>query len=186
VVNQQMVQPLLDDRTVEDVVGTPITLTEYNLGFNYPSGVEGFMLIEPPVATTSQSLKKAYLMFEYSQYITYQNADESRQTPPAVSVFVFELPKAIEAESGSRSERLLQWVNENPQYTSYNKKVTEVTEVEIDGLTALKYSTSGLYNQDFHIVSYSGNAYIFAGQYTDANDANVTMYSDLISSITFY
>jgi len=186
VANQQVVQPLLDDRMIEDVVGASIVVEEYDFAFKYPSGVEGFALIEPPVATTSQSLKKAYLMFEYSRYIKYQSAEAGSQTPPAVSVFVFALPEKTAAETGSRSERLLQWINENPQYTSFNKKVGETTEVEIDGASAIKYSTAGFFNQDFHIVSYSGNAYVFANQYEDVDDTNVAMYNDLINSVTFY
>ena len=125
-------------------------------------------------------------MFEYSRYIKYQSAEAGSQTPPAVSVFVFALPEKTVAETGSRSERLTQWINENPQYTSFNKKVGEITEVEIDGASAIKYTTAGFYNQDFHIVSYSGNAYIFASQYEAIDDANVAMYNDLINSVSFY
>jgi hypothetical protein len=186
VANEQVVLPMLDDRMVEDVVGAPIVVDEYDFAFKYPSGVEGFALVEPPVATTSQSLKKAYLMFEYSQYIEYQSTEEGEQTPPAVSVFVFVLPEKTETDTRSRFQRLMQWVNENPQYTSFNKKVGEMTEVEIDGASAIKYSTEGFYNQDFHIVGYSGNAYIFAGQYENPDDANVMMYNNLINSVTFY
>jgi hypothetical protein len=186
IANEQLVQPILDDRMVEDVVGAPIVVEEYDFAFKYPSGVEGFALIEPPVATTSQSLKKAYLMFEYSQYLQYQNSELDGQTPPAVSVFVFALPEKSETGTSSRSERLLEWINENPQYTSFNKKVGETSEVEIDGASAMKYSTAGFYQQDFHIVSYSGNAYIFASQYENPDDANVAMYTNLINSVTFY
>ena len=57
--------------------------------------------------------------------------------------------------------------------------------VEIDGVSAVKYSTEGIYNQDFHIASYSGNVYVFAGQYENPEDKNVQMYQNLISSITF-
>jgi hypothetical protein len=186
VANEQVVRPMLDDKMVEDVVGAPILVDEYDFAFKYPSGVEGFALVEPPVASTSLSLKKAYLMFEYSQYLEYQNSEQVGQTPPAVSVFVFALPEKSETGTSSRSERLLQWVNENPQYTSFNKKVGETTEVEVDGVTAMKYTTEGFYTQDFHIMSYSGNAYIFASQYENSDDANVAMYTNLINSITFY
>ena len=186
VVNQQVVQPMLDNRMIEDVVVFPMVVEEYDFAFEYPSGVAGFALIEPPVATTSQSLKKAYLLFEYSQYLTYQNAEQDRQPPPAVSVFVFALPEKAETETRSRAERLMQWVNENPQYTSFNKKVGEMTEVDLDGVTAIKYSTEGFYQQEFHIASHSGNVYVFAGQYVNPDDANVTMYANLIHSLTFY
>jgi len=186
VVNKEVVQPILDDRIEEVVIGTQMVNKEYKFAFKYPSGTEGYALIEPPVATTSQSLKKAYVMFEYGQYLKYQNAEENEQTPPSVSVFVFALPEEDETASSSRSERLLQWVNENPQYTSFNNKVGEVTEVDLDGVSTIKYTTQGLYSQDFHISSYSGNAYIFASQYENQEDSNVTMYNNLINSVTFY
>jgi hypothetical protein len=186
VINQQVVQPLLDDRMIEGVVGASIVVGEYDFAFEYLSGVEGFALVEPLVATTSQSLKKAYLMFEYSRHMKYQSAEAGSQIPPAVSVFVFSLPEKTAEETGSRSERLLQWINENPQYTSFDKKVGEMTEVKIDGVSAIKYSTAGFYNQDFYIVSYSGNAYVFANQYEDVDDTNVAMFNDLINSVTFY
>jgi hypothetical protein len=188
VLNQLVVQPLLTGKTIETVLETPVVVGEYDVAFTYPSGVEGFKLIEPPIETTSQSLRKAYLLFEYSRFFNYQNTQAGSQTPPAVSVFVFALPEKTAADTGSRFERLLQWIDENPQYTSFNKKVGEITEVKIDGVVALKYSTVGLYSQDFHIVSYSGNAYIFASQYeAEATaDVNRIMYNDLIASVTFY
>lgn len=186
IANEQIVQPIRDNKMVEDVVGAPIVAQEYDFGFKYPSGVDGYAMIEPPVATSSVSLKKAYLMFEYDQYVEYQNSTETLQTPPTVSVFIFDLPEKAEIETGSRSERLMQWVNENPQYTSYNRMVGEVSEVEIDGVPALKYSTEGIYTQDFHILSYSGNAYILAAQYEGADDPNLAMYENLVNSVTFY
>jgi hypothetical protein len=186
IANEQVVQPMLDSRTVEEVVGVPIVAQEYDFGFKYPSGVEGYAMIEPPVATSSVSLKKAYLMFEYGQYVEYQNSTGTLQTPPTVSVFIFDLPDKAETATGSRSERLMQWVNENPQYTSFNRMVGDMTEVEIDGVPALKYSTEGIYKQDFHILSYSGNAYILAAQYEGEDDPNLSMYENLINSVTFY
>jgi hypothetical protein len=183
IVNEQVVQPMLDDRTIEDVVSYQIESPEYNFSFKYPSGLEGYTLIEPPVATGSKSLKKAYLMFQYAQYIEYQN--DQTQTPPAVSAFVFELPAKIEGDVSTRSERLLQWLNENPQYTSYDRRVSEIEDIEIDGVPAIKYSTEGIYFQDFHIASYSGNIYVFAGQYESAEDKNVETYNNLISSVNF-
>jgi hypothetical protein len=183
IVNKQVVQPMLDDRTVADVVGYQIESPEFNLAFRYPSGLEGYTLIEPPVATTSISLKKAYLMFQYDEYIEYQN--NQTQTPPAVSVFVFKLPDKSDTDVSSRSERLLQWLSENPQYTSYDRRVAEIEDVELDGVAAIKYSTEGIYTQDFHIASYSGNIYVFAGQYENAEDKNIETYANLISSVTF-
>ena len=183
IANEQVVQPILNDRTVDDVVGYQIESPEYDFAFKYPSGLEGYTLIESPIATTSESLKKAYLMFQYDEYIEYQN--NQTQTPPAVSVFVFALPDKAETATSSRSERLLQWMNENPQYTSYDRRNGEPEEVEIDGVSALKYSTEGIYGQDFHIASYSGNVYVFAGQYENTEDENIAMYTNLISSITF-
>lgn len=185
VVKQEVIQPILDDRTVETVVGTQIVAKDYNFDFKYPSGVEGYALIEPPVATTSQSLKKAYLMFEYGQYLQYQNAQENEQTPPTVSVFVFALPEEVEDSTISRDEELLQWMVENPQYTSFNRKVGELGEKNVDGVFAYTYSTEGLYKQDFHIMSYLGNVYVFAAQYESDTDGNIEMYKNLINSITF-
>lgn len=186
VLTQQLVRPMLNDRMVEVVVEMPIVVEEYKFGFTYPSGIEGFALVEPPVATTSQSLRKAYLLFENSQYREYQTAQGSMQTPPAVSVFVFTLPEKSPTDTASRSERLMKWIENNPQYASFHKKVGDVTEVDMDGLTAIKYSTEGIYHQDFHIVSYSGYAYVFAGQYENTEDEHVAMYTKLIDSVTFY
>lgn len=186
VIMDQVVQPLLDSRTVETVVSAQIKVPEYDFAFSYPSGVAGYVLVEPPVATTSESLKKAYLMFEYGQYLDYRSAEANAQTPPAVSVFVFALPGKAEGSTLGRSERLMQWIEENPQYTSFNRRNSEVEEVEVDGVSAVSYSTEGIYFQDFTIASYSGNAYIFAGQYEVAGDSNVLMFTDLINSVTFY
>jgi hypothetical protein len=35
IANEQVVQPMLDSRTVEEVVGVPIVAQEYDFGFKY-------------------------------------------------------------------------------------------------------------------------------------------------------
>ena len=120
--------------------------------------------------------------------VEYQNSVQSetpQQAPASVSVFVFDLPPAPIGESLSRQERLMRWLEDNPQYSNYTLLESELAEGEIDGVRTVQYQTAGLYMQDVRVAVYQGRIFLLTGQSTSPDDPLRTMYTNFIDSIRF-
>ncbi|MCA9356791.1 hypothetical protein H6784_04800 [Candidatus Nomurabacteria bacterium] len=181
----QLIKPKLDNRTVTTVVSTTITQPELDFEFTYPSGEEGYSLIEPPVTTSSGSeLKKIYLMMPTENYIGYQGKEDSEDAPPTTSVFVFE-DQSEEGDSG-RVTLLQNWANSHAGLTAFDQISTEAEVIELDGAKALHYQVEGTYKKDVYLVSHQGNVYLFVGQYKEAGDALQTEFTKVVNSVLFY
>ena len=184
----KVIEPRLDARTVTAVVPMEIDNQVLEFGFTYPSGEEGYALIEPMIATTTiDGLKKAYILMETKEYIAFQNPVEGTKTPPSVSIFVLEMPTlSEEIESLGRMERLRAWAELYPQYSSIESLNGEVEEVVLDGNRVFRYQTEGeTYRQEIYLANHQGNVYVFTGQFSEESDAIRTMYTELISSVLF-
>lgn len=182
----QIVKPELDNRTITAVVPTEIVNEELGVGFVYPSGEQGFALIEPPVpAGVADGLQKVYLIMSTEDYIEYQQIDAT-DTPPSVSVFVFSMPEALPGSEGAdRLAKLEIWAEVYSKYSSYGLRTAEPEVVEMDGVKVLRYATDGAYKQHVYLAFYKGNVYMFTGQYKLESDRIHEMFTDLIASVTF-
>ncbi len=186
----KVVKPQLDNRTVTAVVPTTIENEEMAFAFTYPSGEEGYTLIEPQVSTSSDSIiKEVYLLLDTKEYISFQGEEVDGEAPATVSIFVTTLPKEVEtegAEEVSRVDRLRKWAEQNAPLSSYNLKTSEPEQIELDGIATLKYKTDGLYKQEVYLSTYKGNVYVFTGQYNEETDAIRIMFTNLMNSVMFY
>lgn len=181
----QLVKSELDNRTVTTVVPTTITQPEFDFEFTYPSGEEGYSLIEPPVTTSAESeLKKIYLIMPTENYIGYQSKEDSEDAPPTTSIFVFE-DQSEESDLG-RVTRLQNWANSHAGLTSFDQLATEAEVVELDGAKALHYQIDGKYKKDIYLASHQGRVYLFAGQYEETGDALQTEFTKIVNSVLFY
>lgn len=184
-VYSQFIKPQLDNRTITAVVPTVIAQPDLDFEFSYPSGEAGLSLIEPPIATTSESmLRKVFIMMQTEDYIDYQGKEGAEDAPPTISVLVFD-NQADEGEGG-RVTRLQNWAQTNSVLTGFDQLSAETEVVEIDGAKALHYQSVGEYKKDIYLISHSGNVYLFVGQYQEEGDYLQTTFKDLIGSILFY
>jgi hypothetical protein len=184
---QQLIRPQLDNRTVTTVAPMKITNEVLGVEFTYPSGENGYSLIEPPIPEgNSDGLQKVYLIMGTQAYIEHQSLVDT-ETPPSVSVFVFTMPESLPGSEGvDRSAKLLIWAETYARYSSYALRTTEPETVEVDGVRAIRYQTDGLYNQSVYLMSYQGKVYMFTGQYDSVEDEIYQMFNELIASVTFY
>ncbi|MEY3784391.1 MAG: hypothetical protein RLZZ230_713 [Candidatus Parcubacteria bacterium] len=187
-VYSKVINPYLDSRTVTAVVPTTIENTDMDFAFTYPSGEEGYTVIEPPIATTStDGIKKIYLILNTAEYITFQTADAGGEAPPLISIFVIDLPEvADDIEAPDKITVLRTWAEQNPQLSSYSFRTSEPEEIEIDGVKALRYRTDGSYKQEVYLASHKGRVYVLTGQYQDEPDSIRAIFTNLIASLTFY
>lgn len=186
VLYQQIIRPQLEARTISVVVPTIIKNDESFFEFTYPSGEDGFALIEPPLPPeTSDGLNKVYLMMENQAYIDFQNTKDT-ETPPSVSVFVFRMPDDLEVSEGSAEAQLEAWAKKYGRYTSYDLKTSDLEAITVDSIDGFHYFADGLYRQETYLLSYRGNVYMFTGQYDQDSDATRVMFTNLIDSVIFY
>ncbi|MCA9362196.1 hypothetical protein KC906_02380 [Candidatus Kaiserbacteria bacterium] len=181
----QVIKPQLDGRMVTAVVPMVIENDGLSYGFTYPSGEQGYTLIEPPLPESpTDGLQQVFIIMDTQDYIKYQAPGNGAAAPAAVSVFVVELPEL--PEGVDRLAHLTTWAEANPQFSSYSRRTTEPESLTLDGVKAVRYHTDGAFRQTVHLATYQGNAYVFVGQYEDDTDAIRAMYDELITSVTFY
>ncbi len=175
----------LSDRTESVVVYETASNEAVSLAFSYPSGEAGYSLIEPPV---EGELIDAWIMMGTPDYIKYQQADAT-DAPASMNVFVFKLPDEVEeaesVERAGRITRLQNWANEKKNITYIDRAYGTPEIVEIDGVKALKYDTTGLFEQSIYLASYQSNVYMFVGQYDRPTDNIKKDFEDLMASVRF-
>lgn len=182
VVYLAVVKPMLDNRTESVVVYQLAQNEQLEIQFSYPSGEDGYSMIEPPVEAP---MLDAWILMSTPEYISFQGG-ESTETPASMSVFVFSLPDdTSEGEQVGRITRLQNWAQSNSGITAYDRIYGTPDVVEIDGVKALEYTTDGLYQQTVYLASYRSRVYMFVGQYDRPTDAIKSDFETLIQSVHF-
>ena len=175
----------LENKTQSVVVYETASNSELSIAFTYPSGDAGYSIVEPPV---EGNLQDAWIMMDAQAYIDYQNAEAS-DAPASMSVFVFKLPDeasvAENEERAGRITRLQNWATENKNITYIDRAYGTPEIVEIDGVKALKYDTTGLFEQSIYLASYQSNVYMFVGQYDRPTDDIKQDFEVLMASVKF-
>lgn len=172
----------------EEVVIETIRRPDLNFSFQYPSGQNGYSLIESPVAVNAP-LRQGFVIMDTDDYVAWQNIEGATEAPPSLSLFVFQAPVNETADASAAEEnritRLQNWATENQGLTSINLATTPPETVEIDGLKALHYFADGLYPQEIYLASYKGFIYMFVGQFDGEEDSRKQAFTDLMSTVTF-
>lgn len=201
-----VVKPALDDKTVSVVTPALITRPDLAFEFSFPSGEQGYSLIEqagevPEVSeeseivistttaasSTSQDavMRHMFLMMDTETYTVYQAEGATGAVPPAISIIVFD--NSGDQSEGDRMTRLKNWALQNSALTAYSQVAGEPENLELDGVNAIRYqATTGDYRTTFTLASYQGNIYVFAGQFTDDSDDIKATYNALLESVRFY
>ncbi len=174
----------LSKQTNSVVVDQTVHNSELSLSFTYSSGEDGYSLVEPPV---EGNLIDAWIIMPTADYVSYQQA-ENTDAPASMSVFVFKLPDESVADTEERTgriTRLQNWANENKTITLIDRAYGTPEVVELDGVKALQYDTTGLFEQSIYLASYQGNVYMFVGQYNRPTDEIKVDFEKLMTSVRF-
>ena len=129
----------------------------------------------------------------------------STESAPVISAFVFTETEALfdesEVASGlvstttesedspvldeTKEEKIRSWLRANNHLTNYESARDESTQ-NLDGVTALRYKTSGsTYQQIVYAVIFRNRHYVFMGQFESANDLYEQQFEAFIDSIYF-
>ncbi|MBY0309753.1 hypothetical protein K2Q16_01255 [Patescibacteria group bacterium] len=178
------------DQAVVAVAIEKIDRPDLGFSFTYPSGEEAFSMIQS-MATSTGSMLQAYVMMPTEEYFALEESKDARETPAAMSVFVFTDDQATTTTTGTttvrldRSERLVNWATANDSFTSFTRPLSPPEQTEIDGVDALHYRADGLYPQDIYLVSYKNRIYMFVTQFNAETDLTYTTFQELIASVSF-
>jgi hypothetical protein len=159
---------------------------DISLEFVYGGGDTGFTLSQS--AAPDGNLLKAYVLTSTKDYKEFQENKDDRETPPAISAFVYQLEDEVAASTSERVERITRlqnWAMDNDALTSISKAKNTPDIVELDGLKALHYQADGLYQQDVYLASYKNRVYMFVGQYDSEKDITYIGFQDFIQKISF-
>ncbi len=186
--------PQADNRTVVTNAIETIANKDLNFSFSYESGETALSSMETLPEQFGGTLLKMYVLMESKELDAFNQAKEkgeTRETPPAISVLVFERATSTEssatttASSSSSMEKVKQWAVDNSQFTNINLVQGEIEEIEMDGATAIHYRTDGLYKQDVYVARYGKKMYLFVGQSMNEGDYMQSAFQKVIESVLF-
>lgn len=180
--------PKADERMVVTNVTERITNNDLKFSFAFSSGETALSLVDSKLGERgSNGLLYMYLLMETKSLNDYYNQPENGETPPAITVLVFEQSESDEdsVEDLSRTDKIKNWAKENSSLTSFDLAKGEIIETEIDGIQALKYQSDGLYSQEIYIVKYKDLMYLFVGQYEEEGDYLNSSFASVVESIWF-
>jgi hypothetical protein len=193
IVGVMVVRPWLQNRTVAVTTNETIERPELNIAFTFPSGEDAYTYIEPTLdknATTGGPIA-AFILMRTDAYMELQKPDFVGETPPTMSLFVFNKPveSTSTVASGTpdvdRITKLRNWTVAHDSLTSYSLAKNTPEEFDIDGVNTLHYQTDGLYLQDIYVAFNKGKYYLIVGQYDGEIDPQYTVFQELVKSIMF-
>ncbi len=179
--------PQAKDRMVVTDVVERIYNSDLKFSFAYKSGESALSSIESPLEETNdQGLLRMYVLMETKALNDYYVTSEESETPPAITVLVFERVAGDEATEDStlEIEKIKQWAENNP-LTSLALARTPVVDTLVDGIQAISYSADGLYLQDVYVVKYGDLMYLFVGQYLAEGDLLNVAFKEVMKSVLF-
>ena len=152
--------------------------------FKYTAGPDALSMFEPSV--NRAPLLGSYVLLPSQDFVAIRN-QESSDTPPTISIFVYDfsdtaLPFSI--ESLGRSEKVLAWARANQALTGLSEDI-EPQAVELDGVTGFEYQYPSTYNQTIRLHSYDNKLYMFVGQYENQGDQMQKFFDDVLESVLF-
>ncbi len=143
---------------------------EIGLTFTYRTGPEGYVLTEtsPSSPDLSNALRTIILTPATDANLPEPEAGESA---PVMTIIVYPNPDMTPSE----------WVYEldgagNPQ---------DIKDVVVGGAKAVSYKMDGLYASESIVVTYGVNAYVFSGEYIDAESQLKKDFAPLVESVRF-
>ncbi len=141
---------------------------KHGVSFSYPAQ---YVLEE----RTQGNAERAY------QTVTLVNrsdlpAPEGGEGPTAIAVEIFENPEEYDLPA---------WIRGMSHSNFKLSRDEALTEVEVSGEPALRYSWSGLYEADAVALLHGGRVYLFSGTWMTAKDGIRKDFEALLNSVSF-
>ncbi len=166
------------EKQVETPSTTFSTYANNTLGFlfSYKTGDDGYILTEPEVGDSNDSLQKILVLTDTEDALRMEAEPIPSEGPPTITVLVFD---------NSARQFPLTWALEQELYSNINLKIEEPKEVVIGGANGITYTADGLYASEIVIVAHGSRMYVFNGGYMDASAPIRKDFQAILDSVTF-
>lgn len=172
-----MRQSVLKSAKVEVIESTAVySSPELGFEFTYKNGENGYVVAEMPNDPNNKNFLKTIILMQAEDVKNITNIPEGGEGPPIMAVLVFK---------NTKKQFPLAWAQANIQFSNFNLKRGEVTEIVVGGANAIRYMSDGLYASDVVIVAHGENIYVLAGMYIDVVSALRQDFEPLVQSIKF-
>lgn len=142
------------------------------ISFEYPVGYAG---LEMSNSTSTPEIIKTVVFIEEAEYQSILNGErDGGEGPPSLVILGHSNPSGLSPDA---------WAEANAPFSSYNLKMGEVTEIEVDGERAISYESDGLYPNRNVIFAYNGRIYLLNGSYLERDSEIYRDFDRLIDSI---
>lgn len=150
---------------------------DLGLTFEYRTGASGYSLEEhSPSQGDTTLLRTLVLMSTKDKIDLERNPRPESEGPPVISISVFK---------NTEKQFPLSWAMEHTQYSTFNLKTSEESQVVVGGANAIAYSADGLYASRNVVVAHGDNVYVITGQFLDTNSDLWRDFQPLVESIRF-
>lgn len=179
---------------------------EQDIEFTYYGGWEGYTLLssEGSASAVDPLLVQAYTLVDTQAYDANGRTTEGFGTQtPIISVLIFDepaeatstastsLPQATGTTTGTSTDAepeeptLAEWAEAHSGFTAYGLREGESEEAEIDGITGIRFTSSGPFQSETYIIEHRGKYYVFLGQYSDEHPDLRTAFEKLLTDVFF-
>jgi hypothetical protein len=146
------------------------------LGFTmgYRKEPQGYV-VEELSLTQSPDVLYAFSLIDRAAWEELKQSTTPREGPPSITVYVFDNASGMPAE---------EWVGQN-MYANYMEEVAQVHDTTVGNVPAIKYHTTGLYEGEAVVVSYSGRIYLLMGSYFTREDQIARDFEEILQTVEF-
>lgn len=170
--------PELLDRAVEETATTTVTSTPTEAALAYSSDAYGISFRYPD----SYALSEREITEGIESYVIMlvdreaaANVPEFSDGPASIAISVFPAT-TTSAET---------WVRESIASNFQLSRDGTLMETRVDGVPAVSYTSDGLYATDNVVLVRDSRVYMFSVGWTSRNDAIVSDFADLLSTVRF-
>lgn len=158
----------------EEVHGTPFVSEEYGISFSIP---DGYFLYEISPPSVERELHAVILLEDTLQNRALVAGEvPGTEAPPAITLSIFQ--NNLDAYT---AESFVKGTN----FSNFKLSNGGLTTTTVDGVSALRFNATGLYENDNVVVALPSYVYLISGSYFSLDDPIRTTFTDVLASIRF-
>ncbi len=152
---------------------------DFGISFSYKIDPEGYALIEqtPSALDSNKDIEKSISLFYKNEYEEYKKSSVPRELPRSISIRIFKNAKNLSAQ---------EWINNNSAVANYRPSGIRPESVSFGGVSGVRYSASGLYQNEVVVLNNNYKIYIFAVEYDSPNEPIRNDFQNLLNSLVMF
>lgn len=145
------------------------------LSFEYPTGEEGYVVLEQDSNGSEPDLVKRIVILQKADYQSVLGGErEGGEGPAGITIQIYRNPA---------NRTLNEWIESNPGASNFPLIQGEITNTSVDNNLALSYEADGLYASRNVVFAEGENIYHISGGYLDRESSLYRDFEKIINSI---